>query len=232
LPDKQAILYLANRIIYHDPTKNVLIKGEHALIEALPSHKTLFKLPKHQGLPIGNLTSQFFANVYLNPFDHFIKRVLHVKGYVRYVDDFVLFSNTKEELLGWREQIIDYLRTHLALRLRDDGRLKSVNDGLDFLGYIIRPDYMLVRRRVVNNFKQKKACYLEHYEALQGKMGLEHIKQFLAVQASFRSHAKHANSYHLLNTIGALHDKNPFSFTLSEHPLGSLYERQCHTDRI
>ncbi len=158
------------------------------------------------------MTSQFFANVYLNPFDHFIKRTLHVKGYLRYVDDFVLFADSKEQLLAWRAQIIDFLHVKLALRLRDEGILKPVTDGLDFLGYIIRPHYMLVRRRVVNNFKQKKARYLEAYEHQQGKMGLTEIKAFLSVQASFKAHAKHANSYRLLNTIGAIHESDPFSF--------------------
>ncbi|MCK4875620.1 MAG: group II intron reverse transcriptase domain-containing protein, partial [Sulfurimonas sp.] len=130
IDNKKDILYLANKIIYHDSTKN---------LENLPEHKTLFKLPKHQGLPIGNLASQFFANVYLNKFDHFVKRVLKMKYYIRYVDDFVLFHKSKERLQGCRKEIEIYLKNNLALELRDDTKLKKVTLGLDFLGYIIRP---------------------------------------------------------------------------------------------
>ncbi len=212
---KDEILYLANRIIYHDPTKNVHIKGNPKVIEALPKHKTLFKLPKNRGLPIGNLTSQFFANVYLNKFDHFVKRDLYVKAYLRYVDDFVLFSDSKEQLIQWRQQIIEFLHVRLSLQLRDRGILKEVSKGLDFLGYIIRPNYILVRKRVVKNYKQKKASYLDRYESLQGKMSLAEIKAFLSVQASFLAHAKHANSYNLINTTGVIHESNPFNFNRS-----------------
>lgn len=212
---KEEILYLANRIIYHDPTKNVYIKGDPKAIEALPIHKSLFKLPKNRGIPIGNLTSQFFANVYLNPFDHFVKRVLHVKAYLRYVDDFVLFSDSKEQLLQWKEQIIEFLHVRLQLQLRDKGILKEVSKGLDFLGYIIRPNYTLVRKRVVKNYKQKKAQYLDCYEALKGKMELAEIKAFLSVQASFLAHVKHVNSYNLIHTAGAIHESNPFDFDRS-----------------
>ena len=212
LAHKDEILYLANRIIYHDPTKNVHIKGDPKLIKALPEHKTLFKLPKNRGLPIGNLTSQFFANVYLNKFDHFVKRELHAKGYLRYVDDFVLFSNSKEQLFEWKQQIVEFLHVRLKLQLRDEGILKEVREGLDFLGYIIRPNYTLVRKRVVKNYKWKKARYLERYEALRGKMSLAEIKEFLSVQASFLAHAKYANSYNLIQKVGVIHESNPFDF--------------------
>jgi len=92
------ILYLVNKVIYHDPTKNYVFKGDKTKLKLLPAHKTLFKIPKHKGLPIGNLTSQFFANVYMNGFDNFVKRTLKVKHYIRYVDDFVLFDSSKERL--------------------------------------------------------------------------------------------------------------------------------------
>lgn len=209
---REEILYLANRIIYHDPTRRVRFKGDRSLLELLPPHKTLFKLPKHLGLPIGNLTSQFFANVYLNPFDHFVKRELKAKAYLRYVDDFVLFAETKAQLLAWRERIAHYLEAQLGLRLRDAGRLRPVTQGIDFLGYIIRPHYTLVRRRVVRNFKMKKRRYLDAYEAKKGKMGLAEIKKFLSVQASFTGHCAHADSFNLLKKVGTIHDTDPFGY--------------------
>ena len=69
----------------------------------------LFTINRPRGLPIGNLTSQFWANVYLNPLDHFIKRQLKCRAYVRYVDDMLLFSNDKKELNKWRTEIVEFL---------------------------------------------------------------------------------------------------------------------------
>ena len=79
-----------------------------------------------------------------------------------------------------------------------DFRLRKNVDGLDFLGYIIRPNYILVRNRVINNFKYKKAKYLTEYEKLNGDMRLAEIKRFLSLQASFKGHCSHANSYRLI----------------------------------
>ncbi len=209
---KQKILNLCNKIIYHKPYKNYIFKGDESKLKLLPSHKTLFKIPPHLGLPIGNLTSQFFANVYLNSFDNFIKRVLKVKKYIRYVDDFVLFSKSRTELVNIKKEIEVFLYNNLGLRLREDSKLKKHKEGLDFLGYIIRPRYILVRRRVVNNYKYKKAIYLKEYEKSLGKMPLKNIKNFLSVQASFRSHLKHANSFRLNKKVGDIDEINPFNY--------------------
>jgi len=204
------MLWILNKIIFHDVTRGVVIKGDKKLIAKLPANKTLFKVPKSHALPIGNLTSQFFANVYMNGFDNFVKRKLKVKYYLRYVDDFVLFSTSSEQLESWKNEIEGYLLRELSLALRDDLRLRKNSDGLDFLGYIVRPHYMLSRQRVVQNFKQKKAHYLQKYENQKGTMGLEEIKKFLSVQASFMGHIKHANSYNLQEKIGRLNETNPF----------------------
>ncbi len=206
------ILWLAHRIIFHDPTTNYIFQGDKRDLHNLPPHKSLFKIPKNRGLPIGNLTSQFFANVYMNGFDHFVKRELKIKRYLRYVDDFVLFDRDPNRLLWCKEQIETYLARELKLTLRADSRLRKVTQGLDFLGYIIRPDYALVRRRVVHNYKYKKAQYLDRYEQQRGKMSLEEIKAFLSVQASFVAHCKHANSFNLYNKVGKINETNPFDY--------------------
>ncbi len=221
---KKEILYLLNKIIYHDPTKNYFFKGNKKALEKLPAHKTLFIIPKHRGLPIGNLTSQFFANVYLNKFDHFVKRVLKVKHYIRYVDDSVLFHKSKERLQECKKEIERYLKDNLALSLRDDTKLKKLNQGLDFLGYIIRPNYTLVRKRVVNNYRYKKSKYLQNYEEQKGKMSLEEIKQFLSVQASFVGHCSHANSYNLRKNIGVLNESNPFDYDRTEYAKSRVHK--------
>jgi hypothetical protein len=205
--NKDKILWLCNKIIYHNPTKNFVFKGNIKDLQKLPPHKSLFKIPNHKGLPIGNLTSQFFANIYMNRFDHFVKRNLKIKHYIRYVDDFVLFHNSKKILLTIKQKIADFLFEKLQLRLRDDFKIKSFNEGLDFLGYIIRPNYILVRKRVVNNYKFKKAFFLQKYEKLQGNIDLKQINHFMSVQASFLGHLKHANSYNLIRKVGQINEE-------------------------
>ena len=105
----------------------------------------------------------------MNDFDNFVKRQLKCKRYLRYVDDFVLFSDSKEDLMCKYKKIVDYLEKELELKLRDRYILRGNSEGLDFLGYIIRPHYTLVRRRVVDNFKYKKALYLNEYERQKEK---------------------------------------------------------------
>jgi len=203
---KDEIIWLSNKIIYHDPTKNFTFRGDISKLKLLPPHKTLFKVPKHRGLPIGNLTSQFFANLYMNSFDNFLKRYLKVKCYLRYVDDFVIFENSMEKLLYLKKEIEKYLLNELDLKLRDDFKLKKVNDGLDFLGYIVRPEYILVRKRVVNNYKQKKAIWLNKFEKNRG-FSYEEFKKFQSIQASFKGHLKFANSNRLLHKVGLIDDE-------------------------
>ncbi|MEA2091814.1 MAG: reverse transcriptase/maturase family protein [Campylobacterota bacterium] len=206
------LLWIVTKILYHNPTRSYVFKGDIKKLDLLPAHKTLFKIPPSRGLPIGNLTSQFFANVYMNDFDNFVKRVLKVKHYIRYVDDFVLFDRSKEKLEYLKVEIEKQLQEKLSLELRADSKLKKHSQGLDFLGYVIRENYVLTRRRVVNNYKYKKAKYLDEYEKQRGKMKRSEIKSFLSVKASFESHIKHSNSYNLNKKIGAIHESNPFDY--------------------
>jgi retron-type reverse transcriptase len=201
------ILYLCKKIVYQDISKNVFVKGDKKSFENIPNHKTLFKTHKNKALPIRNLTSQFFANLYLNDFDNYIKRQLKTKRYLRYVDDFVLFGNSKQELLYKYEKIIIYLQENLQLKLRDRYILKDNNQGLYFLGYIIRPNYVLTRKRVINNFKYKKTKFLDKYEKSKANMSLEEIRNFLSVQASFKGHISHSNSYRLNLKTGVINDE-------------------------
>jgi len=114
------------------------------------------RAPPGRGLPIGNLNSQFFANVYLNALDQFAKHVLKVRWYLRYCDDFVLLADSPGQLLTWREQLREFLDARLGLQLNDmRERLCPVADGVDFLGYIVRPFHLLVRRRVVGHLRER-----------------------------------------------------------------------------
>jgi hypothetical protein len=149
-------LDLIRRLVFHEPVENCIFKGctkEDGL--ALPAHKTLFHAKPFKGLPIGNLTSQFFANVYLDMLDQFIKRRMGVRYYVRYCDDFILLSDSPEQLKRQEAEIETFLRTQLRLELNPKRKLRRISDGIDFLGYIVRPDYLLVRRRAVNGLRER-----------------------------------------------------------------------------
>ncbi len=150
------ILWLTQKIIFQNPTCNYIIKGNKQLLYSIPKHKSLLYTPKNQGLPIGNLTSQFFANLYLNELDQFIKHKLKCRWYFRYMDDLVMLHQDKTRLLEWRNEISFFLNKYLKLKLHPKKQiLQPVTNGIDFLGYIVKPDYLLSRRRVVSNLKQK-----------------------------------------------------------------------------
>ena len=115
--DVELLLNLIERTIFNDPTKNCTVKGKRADWQDLPKDKSLFTSRKNCGLPIGNLTSQLFGNVYLNDFDHFVKRDLKIKYYGRYVDDFILIHNDRKYLKSLIKNIREYLQKELKLVL-------------------------------------------------------------------------------------------------------------------
>lgn len=210
--DEEA-LWLSRVLIYHDCTDNYVFKGNPSILKKIPPHKTLFHAPKNMGLPIGNLNSQFFANVYLNGLDQFVKHHLKCKYYLRYCDDFVLLSTDRKELLDWREQIEAYLRDSLRLELNPKRqKLLPMENGIDFLGYIVRRDYLLARRRVVNNLRTR----LRDYEALLVKEGRwfrgylfdeEILNRLTATLSSYLGHFKMADTYNLCKSLW---DRYPF----------------------
>ena len=107
---------------------------------------------KGKGMPLGNLTSQFFANVYLNELDYFIKHKLREKYYIRYVDDFVVLHKNKKILEIYKEKINNYLLKHLKLELhKDKSKIIPLKNGVDLLGYRVFGYYKLLRKR---NLKQ------------------------------------------------------------------------------
>lgn len=113
--DKE-LLWLAREIIFYTPADGYLITGNQRLMEKLPEHKSLIKAQdKTKGLPIGNLTSQFFANVYLNELDQYVKHELKCRYYLRYCDDFILLDTDKDKLGKWKEQIRQFLQDTIAI---------------------------------------------------------------------------------------------------------------------
>ncbi len=98
------------------------------------------------GLPLGNLTSQLFANIYMNQFDQFVKHKLKVRDYARYADDFVLLSRSKDQLIGLAEKIKHFLEKELSLSIHEKKLLlKTFASGVDFLGWVHFPDHRVIR---------------------------------------------------------------------------------------
>ncbi|MDP3057033.1 MAG: reverse transcriptase/maturase family protein [bacterium] len=149
------IVWLTEKIIFHDPTKNYFAKGDLKLLASVPPHKSLFG-KNDCGLPIGNLTSQFFANIYLNELDQFVKHSLKCRYYFRYMDDLLLLHSSKEQLLLWKDDINNFVETRLKLKLHPKKQiLQPAINGINFCGYIIKPGYALIRRRTVKKLKNK-----------------------------------------------------------------------------
>jgi hypothetical protein len=145
---------LATVIVEHDSSRAARAAPARAFAR-VPAHKRLGAHGPECGLPIGNLTSQFFANVYLDPLDHFVTRALGCTRYVRYVDDLVLVDPDPERLGQARDAIAAFCERRLHLELHPDAEPFPVSEGVDFVGYVVRPCYLLPRRRVVQSFRSK-----------------------------------------------------------------------------
>ncbi|MBN1485060.1 MAG: group II intron reverse transcriptase domain-containing protein [Chloroflexia bacterium] len=154
-----------------------------------------------QGLPIGNLTSQFWANVYLHELDQFVKQQLRCPAYLRYMDDFLLFSDDKAELQDWKAAIRDFLAQRLRLVLHPKkSPVFPVKVGIDFCGFRIYPTHRRLRRSSVRRFVRRFRHQREAYR--QGALSLEEMSH--SVQ-SWIAHAAHGDTWRLRQRLFADH---------------------------
>jgi hypothetical protein len=148
------IRWLTGVLVLNDALAGSRIAGDPSIFERIPLHKRLEGCAPGCGLPLGNLTSQFFGNVYLDTLDQHVKHTLKVPRYIRYVDDIVMVGEDPERLLSFLHGIEVYLGHVLKLGINAGRtRLRPVADGIDFLGYVVHPHHRLVRRRVVGNLR-------------------------------------------------------------------------------
>ncbi|MEK6952207.1 MAG: reverse transcriptase domain-containing protein [Nanoarchaeota archaeon] len=151
---------------------------------------------KEKGMPLGNMTSQFFANVYLNDMDYFIKHKLKAKYYIRYVDDFVILHQDIEVLEMYKDKISKYL-TNLRLELHQNkSKIFSMYKGVNLLGYRVYYHYKLLRKRNINQFNKKLKDIKEKYDAelIDYEQAIRSIKGWFA-------YAIWANTYKLRKNI-------------------------------
>ncbi len=145
-------LGLTSKILFHDPRQDVEVRGSRALLALVPPHKSLFNAPADTGLPIGNLSSQFFANVHLNALDQFCKHQIKAKRYVRYVDDFVILHESAQWLNEARQRIEAWLPERLGARLNPSKTiLQPIERGVDMVGHVIKPWRRTTRARTVRS---------------------------------------------------------------------------------
>ncbi|WP_343728492.1 RNA-directed DNA polymerase [Duganella sp.] len=142
---------LAETILFHDPRENVEYRGSAKLLSRVPPHKRLGHQDADHGLPIGNLSSQFFANVLLDRLDQFVKHRIGARYYIRYVDDFVLLHESPQWLNAAGAEIATFLPAQLDVMLNPSKTiLQPVDRGIDFVGQVIKPWHSTTRRRTVN----------------------------------------------------------------------------------
>ena len=148
--------YLTREIVLLDPTENCRIKGTPADWKALPGDKSLFHSPEGCGLPIGNLTSQLFSNVYLGRLDDYMKRTLRCHRYGRYVDDFYVVGCSREWLRSLIPKVRRFLREELGLTLHEGKvRLCPVRQGVEFLGAYLKPHRRYVSSATLRRIRHK-----------------------------------------------------------------------------
>lgn len=200
--DLELILKLIRETIFCDPTKNCKIKGNASDWDNLPKSKSLFHCEKNSGLPIGNLTSQLFGNVYLNDLDYFVSYVLKCKYYGRYVDDFVIIHPSKEFLKNIISAIREYLLKNLLLKLHPTKiYLQYFSKGVSFLGAYIKPFRIYVKNKNKGNARRKIAEWNEYFLKKKNILNKEEVESFLSFINSVLGMMKHYNSCKLRKKI-------------------------------
>jgi len=217
--DLDFLLPLIRKVIFHDPIKNCIIRGRRADWFGLPKSKSLFYAGKNKGLPIGNLTSQLFGNVYLNDFDHFMKRKLVLRYYGRYVDDIVIVHQNKEYLKSIIPTVRKYLKDNLFLELHPNKiYIQYFSKGVSFLGAIIKPYRIYVKNKTKGNFYKKLIIWRRIISEKGGKITKNDLKKILACVNSYLGIMGQYNTHKLRKAVlkkslgGGLKRKN-FSFS-------------------
>lgn len=160
-----------------------------------------------RGLPIGNLTSQLFANIYLNELDQFVKNKMRLKLYARYTDDFVIVWKNERELKSMLSEIRSFLKDRLSLELHPKKIvIRKYSQGIDFLGYIVLPHYQLLRTKTKRRVFKKLKMRIGRYRA--GEISEKSLNQSLQ---SYLGVLSHADTYNLRQKL-----LNQFWFWLGE----------------
>jgi len=195
-PDKELLITLCQKIIDNNPTQHCIIKGKPSNWNGLPNNKSLFHSPHQSGLPIGNLTSQVFANFYMNTFDHYLKNELKIRYYGRYVDDFIIVHNDRNYLKSLILKLSSFLHTTLHLTVHPKKiYLQHYTKGVQFLGTVIKPNRTYIASRTKGNFYT--AIEKQNKIARDHKPNKEEQNMFLSSMNSYLGIMQHYKTYKL-----------------------------------
>jgi RNA-directed DNA polymerase len=196
--DDPGLLWLVDRIlesgagVLRDEYNMVYFPGDDLLAAVRP-----------RGLPIGNLTSQFWANVYLNPFDHFVKRELSCQGYLRFVDDFLLFAENKMTLWRWKRAVEERLG-RFRLTIHPGAHARPVAEGIPFLGFLVFPQCRRLKRRKGIHYERRFRRLLTDYAA--GRISFDELT---ASVRGWANHARYGNTVGLRKAVLSRHVIRP-----------------------
>ncbi|MGI0141351.1 MAG: RNA-directed DNA polymerase [Candidatus Micrarchaeales archaeon] len=165
--------------------------------------KTILKNHKSEtegkGMPIGNLTSQFFANVYLNELDQFVKHTLKAKCYIRYVDDFVILHTDRKMLEKWRAEIDEFLHSTLKVQLHPEKtRVVKLNEGVTLLGFRVFYKYKLLKKSNAKRIWKRLDKFKQRYD--KGEITTEEV---IGSLEGWFAYAKFADTYTLRKKVAA-----------------------------
>jgi len=182
--DYDFLIKLIHQIIFHDSTRDCTIKWSTSDRDWLPDDKSLFHSPKDTGLAIGNLTSQLFANIYLDNLDKYIKYELWFHYYGRYVDDFIIIDTDKQKLLSAIPKIRYFLTNKLRLVLHPKKiYFQHYSKWVQFLWAYIKPYRTYVRKRTIGNFYKKVQS-----EAFDKELTQSIVSSYLWILAHYKTY--------------------------------------------
>lgn len=169
---------------------------QEEIVQYFPGDDLFEPFRRRRGIPIGNLTSQFFANLYLNDFDHFVKESLRCRHYLRYVDDITVFGDDKAWLWDMKRRMEDFLDCERLSLHENKTFVIPVAEGVDHLGYRVFPDHRRLRKDNGYRFARK----LRRMRLLYGE-GRATLKEIDASVQSWIGHARHADTWGLRRRI-------------------------------
>jgi hypothetical protein len=198
--DFETIMFLIEKTIFHNSLKNVKRIGTNKEWKKLSKSKSLFFAKKDRGLPIGNLTSQLFSNIYMDSFDKFVKNELGIKYYGRYVDDFIIIHNDKNYIKSLIDICSNWLKVNLSMNIHPKKiYVQPYQRGVAFLGSYIKPHVMYVGKRTKNNFykliKTINNQFMSHID------DMEYYKQIRMGINSYLGSMQHYSSFKLRKKI-------------------------------
>lgn len=181
------LLWLLEAIIRAEDTNFGVLLGDHEFAQ---------ERVQGLGMPIGNLTSQMFANLYLNELDHYAKHTLRVKHYIRYMDDVVILHHDKKYLWKLKAELGGFLDSHLRLTLNNKTTVRTADQGIDFCGCRVWPTHKKLRKKTAIKMKRRLKYLQKAYSA--GKVNLDEVK---ASVQSYLGLVGHCDSFRLRSKV-------------------------------